>query len=290
MIHRSLRIGALIFWGLVAPALAQDFLPPDQGVEKKPAAPPPPEAEDDFWDRISLEGGLQLDVGKYGGKKSSAFLSLPATLGYDYGGVVASVSVPYVIQRSHGNVVRVGGRVVRVGGKAQHEAKTVGGLGDITVEAGYYVLDSQNERPYLLLDGEVKIPTADDERGLGTGSADETIRATTGATFFNHLKLEAQLGYQFTGQPEDIPSSQKDFHNAVLVGGGIGYKFNSSNTLWAKFDGATELVPHTAPYELVYFEFDHRFKNDSRLLFSVGFGLTSATPGLSLELSYLIWF
>jgi hypothetical protein len=275
---------------LPAPLFAQASPPPNQEVRKESGAAPPPEAEEDFWSRVSLEAGIQVDSGKYGGKKRSDFFSFPATLGYDSDGVIASVSVPYVIQRTHGNVVRVGGRVVRVGGKTQHQAKTEGGLGDILVDAGYYVVDSQDEVPYLLLDGEIKIPTADDERGLGTGSPDETIRATTGVTLWKHLKLTAELGYQFTGQPEDIPDSKTEFHDAVVVGGGVGYKFDRANTLWAKFDGTTELVAHTAPYELVYFEYDHTFKNESRLLISVGFGLTSASPGLSLELAYLIWF
>jgi hypothetical protein len=269
---------------------AQAAPSPKEELHKETGAAPAAEAEEDFWSRVSLEAGFQIDSGKYGGKKRSTFLSFPATLGYDHDGVIASVSVPYVLQRTHGNVVRVGGRVVRVGGKAQHQAKTEGGLGDILVDAGYYVVDSQDEVPYLLLDGEIKIPTADDERGLGTGAPDETIRATTGVTLWKHLKLTAELGYQFTGQPEDIPSSTTDFHDVVVFGGGVGYKFDSSNTLWAKFDGTTELAPHTAPYEVVYFEYDHTFKNDSRLLFTVGFGLTSASPGLSLELAYLIWF
>ncbi|HLY08464.1 MAG TPA: transporter [Planctomycetota bacterium] len=279
-------------WACSGTLQAQTPPPPSQDL-RKDAGPKPgakEDAEEDFWNRVSLEGGLQLDTGKFGGKAMSAFLSLPVTLGYDHDGVIASVSVPYVVQRSRGNVIRVGGRVVRVGGTAQRRPKTVGGLGDILVDAGYYVIDTQDEHPYLLLDGEIKIPTADDERALGTGSADETIRATTGATFFNHLKVTADLAYQFIGQPEDILSSVTDYHNTINVGGGVGYKFTSANTLWAKFDGSTAIVSHTPPYELVYFEWDHTFKNDSRLLFSVGFGLTKSSPGLSLELSYLIWF
>lgn len=257
---------------------------------QEPPKDPVPDEEASVWNRFSLEGGAQLDSGKYGGKHVSSFLSLPVTAGYDHDGVIASVSVPYVVQKTHGNVVRVGGRPVRVGGKVQRMAKTHGGLGDVLVDAGYYVFDSENETPYLLLEGEVKIPTADDERHLGTGSADETIRATTGSTLFGWLKLTADIAYQFIGQPEDIPSSVKDFHNAVNVGGGIGWKIDSSNLLWAKFDGSTAIVSHTPPYELIYLQFEHTFQDESRLLLSAGAGLTTSSPDLSVELSYLIWF
>jgi hypothetical protein len=270
-------------------AEAQSPPRPEQEPAREPKPAPAAEAEADFWSRVSLELGFELDLGKFGAKHQSWFVSFPATLGYDYGGVIASVSVPYVIQRSTGNAVRVGGRVVNVGGTAK-QPKTVGGLGDIVVEAGYYVLDTQDERPYLLLEGEVKIPTADDERGLGTGSADETLRASTGVTLWKHLKLMAELGYQWIGQPEDIPSSMTDFQNTINFGGGVGYKFNQANTLWAKFDGSTSVVPHKSPYALVYLEYVHTFANDSRFLATFGGGLTKSTPGLLVELSYLIWF
>src|SRR5262249_43915619 len=104
------------------------------------------------------------------------------------------------------------------------------------------------------------------------------------------FKVTANLGYQFIGQPEDIPSSRMDFHNAVVFGGGAGVKLGDSDTLWAKFDGSTAIVHHTAPYELLYAEWDHTFSRDSRLLVSIGAGLSKSSPGISMEISYLIWF
>jgi hypothetical protein len=105
--------------------------------QAKPAPEADPAAEADFLGRFSSDTSMQLTVGKYGGKGKSAFISFPEELGYDHDGVVASLTVPYVIQRSRGNVVRVGGKVVRVGGKAQRAPKTDGGLGDILLDGGY---------------------------------------------------------------------------------------------------------------------------------------------------------
>src|SRR5262249_23647249 len=121
-------------------------------------------------------------------------------------------------------------------------------------------------------------------------SADETLRATTGVTLWKHLKLMADLGYQWIGQPEDIPSSRKDFKNTINFGGGVGYTFNPANTLLAKFDGSTSALPHKSPYELVYLEYVHTFGDDSRFLATFGGGLTKSTPGMAVELSYLFWF
>jgi len=179
---------------------------------------------------------------------------------------------------------------VRVGGKVQRKPKTDGGLGDILVDGGYYVLEAHDELPYLLVEGEVKFPTADDERGLGTGSYDEAIRVSSGTTLWKHLKLSLDLGYGFIGQPEDIQSSVTDFKNTIYYGGGVGYKFNDSNILSVKLDGSTPIVAHTPSYDVLLLEYDHYFKNDSRLLISVGPGLTSSSPGISFEISYLFWF
>ncbi|HLY74262.1 MAG TPA: transporter [Planctomycetota bacterium] len=264
--------------------------PPLGEPQKRTQADVDRSAEADFLSRISMELGADLEVGRYGGRLPSVFFSIPAELGYDHDGVVASLTVPYDIQRSRGNVLRVGGRLVRVGGKAQRRPKTEGGIGDILLDGGYYVMEAQDELPYLLAEGEVKFPTADDERGLGTGSYDETIRLSSGTTLWKHLKLELDLGYGFIGQPEDIPSKVTDFHDTIYYGGTIGYKFNPSNVLSVKLDGSTRIVPHTPSYDVVLFEYDHYFKNDSRLLISVGPGLTSSSPGLSFEISYLWWF
>jgi hypothetical protein len=279
---------SLVF--LVFPLSSWAQTPPPGEALKKPQADVDRTAEADFLNRISLELAAELEVGRYGGRRTSAFFSLPTELGYDHDGIIASLTVPYDIQRSRGNVIRVGGRVVRVGGKTQRKPKTEGGLGDILLDGGYYVVEAKDELPYLLAEGEIKFPTADDERGLGTGSYDETIRLTSGTTLWNHLKLELDLGYGFIGQPEDIPSKVTDFHNIIYYGGAVGYKFNPSNTLSVRLDASTHIVDHTPPYEVVLFEYDHYFKNDSRLLISVGPGLTNSSPGLSFEISYLLWF
>jgi hypothetical protein len=265
-----------------------------QEAASKPQANPAPEpdraAEADLLSRFSSDTSIQFDVGRYGGKMKSGFLSISEEVGYDHDGIVASLSVPYVLQRSRGNVVRVGGKVVRVGGKVQRAPKTDGGLGDILLDGGYYVLEAHDGLPYLLVEGEVKFPTADDERGLGTGSYDETIRVSSGMTLWEHLKVSLDLGYSFLGQPEDVPVSQTDFHNTINAEAGIGYKFSPSNLVWAKFEYSTPIVHHTPPYELLLFEWEHFFKNESRLVISIGPGLTTSSPGVSFEVSYLFWF
>jgi hypothetical protein len=245
---------------------------------------------DSFLRNVYLEFEPEFDVGKFGGKHQSSFLYLPTTIGYDHDGVVASLTVPYQIQRSHAQVTFVGGRPVRTGGAKSGKIKTVGGLGDILLDGGYYFLEEHDGLPSLELEGEVKFPTADDERGLGTGSYDQALKVYSGITFFRHLKLNATLGYGWIGQPEDIPDSVNEFHNIIYFGAAAGYSFGGSDELWVRFDGNTRITDRTPAYELLALEWNHYFKGEQKFLFSVGFGLTKSAPGLALMLGYQIYF
>lgn len=258
--------------------------------------PPPPDADraDDesgsFLRNLYLEVAPEFDAGKFGTKQRSALLYVPATLGYDHDGIVASLTVPYQIQRTHAPVVFIGGRPVRVGKTKAGKVKTVGGLGDTYLDAGYYFLEEHDGLPSLELEGEVKFPTADDERGLGTGSYDGALKAYSGMTVAEHLKFSGYLGYGWIGQPEDIPDASLEFHDIIYYGLGAGYKFTRANELWVKFDANTRVTSGTPPYQVLSFEWDHYFKNENRLFLSVGFGLTNASPALALSLGYQLWF
>jgi hypothetical protein len=281
-------LAAMVFAGIPAAAWGQAA-----GERTKSTASdhePAQEDSDSFLRNLYLEVAPEFDAGKFGTKNRSSLLYLPATLGYDHDGVVASVTVPYQIQRTHAPVVFIGGRPVRVGKKKAGKVKTVGGLGDVYLDGGYYVFEEHDGLPSLELEGEVKFPTADDERGLGTGSYDGALKAYSGITLFSHLKFSGYLGYGWIGQPEDIPDSVQEFHDIVYYGVGAGYKFTRENELWLKFDANTRITDGTPQYQTLTLEWDHYFKNENRLFLSLGFGLTNASPALALSLGYQFWF
>lgn len=248
------------------------------------------EGSSSFIHNFNLEFAPQFETGTFGAKGRSSFLYLPAILGYDQSGVVANLTVPYEVERSRVSAIFLGGRTIRTSGQKKGKIITEAGLGDIYLDAGYYVFERRGNWPSLLVEGEVKFPTADDERGLGTGSYDETILVSSSATYFEHLKLYGEVGYGFIGQPEDIPVSVQKFHDTIYYSAAVGYAFSKANELWARIDGNTRITDGTPPYQLFSIEWDHYFKNESKLYFSLGFGLTNATPGLALTLGYQFWF
>jgi hypothetical protein len=90
------------------------------------------------------------------------------------------------------------------------------GLGDVVVRGRYYVLDERAWYPTIALRAHVKAPTADDERGLGTGRPDEGIGAEITRTLGGGLSVMADGGYTFIGQPEGLELNRPWWYDVGL--------------------------------------------------------------------------
>ncbi len=77
------------------------------------------------------------------------------------------------------------------------------GLGDLTLD-GMYTLDPLGTwMPYVDLTGRIKFPTADEDKGLGTGKFDYQLEL--GATYpLGRVTPFASVGYRFVGDPADF--------------------------------------------------------------------------------------
>ena len=82
------------------------------------------------------------------------------------------------------------------------EMTTESGLGDILASVTVYdVIRSDRHRIAVDLTGKVKLGTADETVGLGTGENDYTVQADV-FKFTDSITLMASLGYRFRGEPE----------------------------------------------------------------------------------------
>jgi|SoiMethySBSTD1v2_1073268.scaffolds.fasta_scaffold00064_37 outer membrane putative beta-barrel porin/alpha-amylase len=75
------------------------------------------------------------------------------------------------------------------------------GMGDIVVRGRYYIVDEHAWLPTVALRAHVKTPTADAERGLGTGRPDEGLGIEISRTFARGSMLMLDGGYTVIGQP-----------------------------------------------------------------------------------------
>jgi hypothetical protein len=156
--------------GLVALAVAHSLLvrggtPASAQHGVKPADSP---SMDEYVVKLSVLP--EYSEGKYGTGHTTQILEVPfrgewsATDRLDL-----ILTIPYVWMRGRGDTTIVGGRVVPVVGRRPGQVATEDGLGDILLELNYTLLEDKGLAPDLTPFVEIKFPTADASRGLGTG-------------------------------------------------------------------------------------------------------------------------
>lgn len=91
------------------------------------------------------------------------------------------------------------------------------GFGDVKLGAKYKFLDDYNKDSVgLALKAYVKLPTADENKGLGTGKADFGGDLILSKSLGRKADLHASIGYEIKGDPDEV-----DIGNAFKWGVGI---------------------------------------------------------------------
>src|SRR4029450_13931950 len=163
-------------------------------------------AEDDY--RWHLSTSFNYLKGDYGTGEDTEIIYVPFTFGVRLDRFRLSLTVPYLHQTSQ-NVVLTGGGVAAKNKKNQPSpsttttvSQTEDGLGDILLRASYIVLKERPLLPEIEPYLKIKFPTADEDRGLGTGEFDETIGVDFSKTFFlDRLAVYLTLAHTFFRSP-----------------------------------------------------------------------------------------
>ncbi len=80
-----------------------------------------------------------------------------------------------------------------------HDGRSTDGVGDTALSAKWQFFEETGWAPALALAPSVKLPTADPDRGLGTGSTDVSVRGIASKKF-DVFSVHANLGYTFVGR------------------------------------------------------------------------------------------
>jgi hypothetical protein len=148
------------------------------------------------------------------------------------------------------------------------------GLGDIVVRGRYYVIDERGWLPTLALRAHVKAPTADEERGLGTGSIDEGIGLELSRMLGRGFMVMADAGYTIMGKPPGV-----EFRNAWWYDAGIGQDLaNGAVNLSVFFEEYRAVVPSFADARGVLLALTLRSSGGWRVQLSGELGLSDGAP------------
>lgn len=231
-----------------------------------------------------LSSSLDYESGKFGTGTRSDSLYIPVTLKRYLGDWDASLTVPYLRESSNGQVTNLGGRPVRTGrGTGSTATTTHSGLGDVVVRGGYALMREDPQPFDLSLAAKIKLPTANKNKGLGTGKFDEGLGIEFGKRVVPGWTVLADLYYTFIGDPPG-----EDLNNQVAADIGFSHPLGKDWTSTVLFEGSNALVSgQPAPLDLRGI-LDYKLGEQGSLFGGGLVGLSNGSPdyGLSLGGSY----
>jgi len=226
---------------------------------------------------LTLGAGLHYSSGDYGTSSTTKITSLAGTARYEAGPWTYRATVPYLRVEGNNAVIPGVGRVRGGGGGTRTES----GLGDIVLGATYAAYNDR--RLGVDLTGKVKLATADEDKGLGTGEHDFIFLLDLYQTF-ERVTGFAGVGYHILG---DAPGQPLD--NVWSVNVGFSHKLNVLDSAGLSFDARQSVAPGASPQrELTGFftrSLDRFWKAQAYALIGLangspdwGFGLSAARP------------
>jgi hypothetical protein len=156
--------------------------------------------------RLLFSNSVNYSIGDYGTSRDTRIVYVPFTLGVrPVDTLWISVTVPWIYQSSENVVLTGGGVAVRKedGGKfaRPERSSSQSGLGDLLLRVSYTILKERNFVPEITPYVQIKFPTAQRDKGLGTGEFDETAGVDVRQRIFDGFFVFGSLAYTFIGDP-----------------------------------------------------------------------------------------
>lgn len=138
---------------------------------------------------LSLGIGAEFESGSYGSGSTVETWRIPLLVQWTPQERVGLIlEIPYLHQSGGGETVLLGGRRMTLrdsgmGGRRSSVSETRSGLGDITLDVDVKLLLEDGATPRVSVLAYAKLPTADRDKGLGTGEFDWGAGLGIGKTF-----------------------------------------------------------------------------------------------------------
>ena len=182
---------------------------------------------------LSVGTGFDYSRGDYGLSEDTEVFSVPATIAYEIPKWIFRASVPFTTIKGPAEVVSGGTRVG--GGGPRPDSDSESGIGDVLVSATH-MLGPVLGPVSMDLTARVKFPTADENKGLGTGATDKYLQAD----FYQVIKRTipfATVGYRFLGD-----SSRYELENGAYASAGAAYLLTDATRVGVSLDWRQRLI------------------------------------------------
>lgn len=227
---------------------------------------------------------VNYETGKYGSSSRTETWYIPVTVKrYFPGKADLSMTIPYV-QTSGSGVTTVDGNVFQI--SAPGPSVTNSGIGDIVLRGSYYLFSEGRDVPFdLNLTGKIKVPTADDSKGLGTGEFDTGAGLEFAKTLPDGFTGYLDIYYTAIGDPPGL-----DLEDRVSFDAGFSRALAPRWTVSAFYEESTPLLKANSHLRDFLVSFEFKANSLTRVFFGATLGLNDASPdyGLSAGASFLL--
>jgi hypothetical protein len=230
---------------------------------------------------VTLATGFDYTSGTYGAADKTQIVYVPFIAKYDTGPWAFKVTVPYIRITGPGNVVGAGADRVTLPGAAGTR-RTESGLGDVVASAFYNVLSERTSSFGLDLGAKVKLGTADETKGLGTGKNDYSLQAD----FYKPLgalNLFGSLGHRWYGDPPGV-----DLKNVFYWAVGGAYRLSPNTSAGLAYDYRPSITTAGGEISELTAFLTRRMTREVKLqpYVVLGFGRASPDWGAGAQLAY----
>jgi hypothetical protein len=225
----------------------------------------------------SFSAGMDYSRGRYGGGEVTETWYVPLTLKRETESSTLKVTLPWVriTSPSGGNVIDVdpSGHPIYDGTGPRI---TEEGVGDMMVSYTWSVWSRPKNGFLLDLGGKVKLATADESKGLGSGKHDFSV-LTDVYYLADAFTPFATVGYRMPGDPAGMSLRNQWFGTL-----GLGYKLSSANSAGLMWDLRQASRPGSEGGNEATLYWVHKFRPDLKLQTYAVRGFSTVSPDWGL--------
>ncbi len=184
--------------------------------------------------RLVVGTGLDYSSGGYGESVDTDIVYVPLTIKYELERWTARATLSYLSVTAPSDTLIVDGRPIAEGRSVSRTSAS--GPGDIVLSAGYAFYENAQDGVILDAIGKLKVPTADESKGLGTGRTDYALQVD-GLKALRSWSLVGTVGYRWLGSPQGIELDDVWFGSVGVVkklnpdwSGGLLHDYRQAST------------------------------------------------------------
>ena len=229
---------------------------------------------------FSAGAGIDYSKGDYGTGSETEILSIPFMVRYDSDPWKLKATIPYLRVTGPGDVIPGVGRTNR----GRRGETTESGIGDTVLAATYAALYEPKAQFGLDLTAKLKLPTGDEQRGLGTGSVDETLQVEL------YKSIDRLTGFGTVGYTNFGDSDVVELKNAFHFELGALTRVNQTDSVGASLYGRQRVVEGGSPQRELTVFWNRRVAKAQRLQAYFLLGLADGSPDVGIGASALFSF